>query len=226
MEYHIPVLLEPTLAGLRVRPEGCYADLTFGGGGHTRGILERLGSQGRLLAFDQDKDTLAHLPTQDARFLFAHANFRFLQNFVRYYQLEALDGVLADLGVSSHDFDEANRGFSFRFDSHLDMRMNQTSALSAATLLNTYPEERLADLLYLYGELEQARKMARAIVQARSKQVLQTTGELCQCVERFCGKDKKKDLARVFQALRMEVNDELSSLKQALQAATREKDWL
>ena len=164
--YHVPALLEETLEGLDIKPGGTYVDATFGGGGHSRAILSRLGADGRLLAFDQDEDVLPNVP-DDPRFTFVRSNFKYLKNFLRYHGVEQVDGLLADLGVSSHHFDEAERGFSFRFDGELDMRMNRHAALTAAEVLNTYPAERLADVFYLYGELKNARRLAAAVVVAR-----------------------------------------------------------
>lgn len=217
--YHIPVLLDQSVNALEIRSEGAYADLTFGGGGHSKAILERLGEGGKLLAFDQDRDTLANIPS-DTRLLFAQSNFRYLKNFSKYYGILPLDGILADLGVSSHHFDESERGFSFRFDGPLDMRMNQTSGLTAAQVLNTYTEDALANLFYYYGELNQSRKIASAIVRKRQEKSIETIFELVSTVERFCGRDRKKDLAKIFQAVRIEVNDELGALKEMLTATT------
>ena len=214
--YHVPALLEETLAGLDIKPGGVYVDATFGGGGHSRAILSRLGADGRLLAFDQDEDVLGHVP-DDARFTFVRSNFKYLKNFLRYHGVEQVDGLLADLGVSSHHFDEAERGFSFRFDGELDMRMNRHAALTAAEVLNTYSADRLTDVFYLYGELKNARRLAAAVVQARAREPFARIAPFVEVVKPFCGKDKeKKDLARVFQALRIEVNRELEALEALL----------
>lgn len=217
MEYHIPALLDETLEGLAIKPEGTYVDVTFGGGGHSKAILSRLGKNGRLIAFDQDEDVLANVP-DDVRFTFVRSNFRYLKNFLRYHGVEQVDGILADLGVSSHHFDEAERGFSFRFDGELDMRMNKRAALTAAEVLNTYPAERLADIFYMYGELKNARWIAATVVQARESEPFARIAPFVEVMKPFCGKDKeKKDLARVFQALRIEVNHELDVLKSLLE---------
>lgn len=220
--YHIPVLLHPTVDGLSLRPDGVYADLTFGGGGHSREILRRLGSDGHLYGFDQDLDAMQGA-LDDPRFTFVRSNFRFVENWMLYYgHAEGIDGILADLGVSSHHFDEADRGFSFRFDAPLDMRMNQQARLSAQDVVNGYGEESLASLLYLYGELKNSRALARAIVKARTGQPLHTTGQLAEAVRPVVGAQReKKDLAKVFQALRIEVNGEMKALEQMLMAATR-----
>ena len=216
---HTSVLLKETVDGLNVRPDGTYVDVTFGGGGHSREIIRHLGPEGRLLAFDQDLDAQQY-SLDDDRFTFIHSNFRFLKNFLRYYQAEHIDGLLADLGVSFHHFDEAERGFSFRFDGALDMRMNQQSPLTAATLLNSYDEERLSDIFYLYGELPQARKLANAIVKSRQMNPLQTINNLLEVVRPYINrKQEKKELAQLFQALRIEVNAEMESLRKMLRQA-------
>ncbi|MBP5688672.1 MAG: 16S rRNA (cytosine(1402)-N(4))-methyltransferase RsmH [Muribaculaceae bacterium] len=215
-EYHIPALLEETINGLDINPEGIYVDVTFGGGGHSRAIMEKLGEKGRLFSFDQDMDAWANR-LNDSRFTFVHGNFSFLKNFLRYYGIEKVDGILADLGVSFHHFDDSERGFSFRQDSRLDMRMNRDSNVDAATVVNTYDEERLASVLYLYGELKQSRRMASAIVKARSNGEIATTGRLVEVVSPFIRKSQeKKELAQVFQALRIEVNHEIDVLKRML----------
>ncbi len=218
--YHIPVLLRQSIDALDIKGNGAYADLTFGGGGHSREILKHLGNDGRLLAFDQDKDTLANIPS-DSRLLFAQSNFRYLKNFSKYYGVLPLDGILADLGVSSHHFDESERGFSFRFDGPLDMRMNQTSDKTAKLVINTCSEAELADILYYYGELQQAKRIASAVVKSRQQKSIDTIFELVQVVERFCGHDKKRDLAKIFQAIRIEVNDELEALKEMLLSTSK-----
>ena len=214
--YHIPALLEDSINGLNINPDGVYVDVTFGGGGHSRAIMERLGQGGRLLSFDQDIDAWANR-IDDPRFTFVHSNFSFLKNFVRFYHVESVDGILADLGVSFHHFDAEERGFSFRHDSRLDMRMNQASKVDAAKIVNTYDEGRLADVFYLYGELKQSRRMASAIVKARNAGTIDTTGRLVEVVSPFIRKSQeKKELAQVFQALRIEVNHEIDALKKLL----------
>ena len=217
--YHIPALLPECMEGLRILPNGTYVDVTFGGGGHSREIIRHLGPEGRLLAFDQDLDAQQN-SIDDNRFTFIHSNFRFLKNFLRYYQAEHIDGLLADLGVSFHHFDEAERGFSFRFVGALDMRMNQQSPQTAATVLNSYDEERLSDIFYLYGELPQARKLANAIVKSRQTNPLQTINNLLEVARPYINrKQEKKELAQLFQALRIEVNAEMESLRKMLRQA-------
>lgn len=217
--YHIPVLLKQSVDGMNIRPEGTYVDVTFGGGGHSREILRRLGKEGKLLAFDQDEDAERNV-AHDERFIFVRSNFRYLKNFLRYHDIESVDAVLADLGVSSHHFDDAERGFSFRFDGKLDMRMNKRSAMTAADVVNTYTEERLADMFYLYGELKNSRKLASVIAKARSERRIETTGEFLEVIKPLFGKEReKKELAKVFQALRIEVNCEMEALKEMLSAA-------
>jgi 16S rRNA (cytosine1402-N4)-methyltransferase len=214
--YHIPALLNETIDGLDIKPDGIYVDVTFGGGGHSREILSRLGKNGKLLGFDQDEDAVKNV-LDDSRFIFVRSNFRYLTNFLRYHNIEKVDGILADLGVSSHHFDEAERGFSFRFDGALDMRMNTKSPLTAAVLLNTYSEEQLADVFYLYGELHNSRKIARTIVNARAQQPFDRIFPFIEVLKPFFGREKeKKDMARVFQALRIEVNKEMDVLKSLL----------
>lgn len=220
--YHIPVLLQPTVDGLAVQPAGTYVDVTFGGGGHSREILRRLGPDGRLYSFDQDADAEQNVPEGDERFTFVRSNFRYLANWMRYYGVEAVDGVLADLGVSSHHFDAEERGFSFRFDAPLDMRMNGRAGQTAADLVNQYGEEELAHIFYLYGELKNSRRIAAALVKARSAAPLLTTGDLLEAVRPLMPREReKKDLARVFQALRIEVNHEMDALQEMLRAALR-----
>jgi 16S rRNA (cytosine1402-N4)-methyltransferase len=215
--YHTPALLQPCMDGLEIKPSGIYVDVTFGGGGHSREILKNLGADGHLYSFDQDLDALQNV-VNDPRFTFVRSNFRYLSNFLRYYGVESVDGILADLGVSFHHFDDAERGFSFRFDGALDMRMNQRSEFTAADLLNTYDEKALADVFYQYGELNNARKLASAIVKVRSTKPFARIADLVDVVEPFVGKDKqKKDMARLFQALRIEVNHEMDALKEMLQ---------
>ena len=189
--YHIPALLDECINGLNIKSDGAYADVTFGGGGHSRAIMSKLGENGRLLGFDQDIDAFRN-KLDDSRFTFVHGNFSFLKNFVRYYGIDALDGILADLGVSFHHFDDGERGFSFRQDSRLDMRMNQKATVDAATVLATYSEEQLASVLYLYGELKQSRRMASAIVKARSEGDIDTTARLTQVVMPFIRKSQEK----------------------------------
>lgn len=215
-EYHVPVLLEESVRGLNIRPKGVYLDLTFGGGGHSREILKQLGQEGCLIGFDQDEDALANVP-DDERFIFVNHNFRYLRNFMHYYGYEEVDGILADLGVSSHEFDEADRGFSFRFDAELDMRMNRRSRLTAKEILNTYGEERLTVLFKNYGEVENARRLAGMIVKARGAAPIATSEELYRAVAPCIPKLKeKKYLAKVYQALRIEVNRELEALEEML----------
>lgn len=219
--YHTPVMLEEALAGLNIRPDGVYADLTFGGGGHSRAILDRLGPDGHLYGFDQDLDAMHGAP-EDERFTFVRSNFRYLQNWMTYYGHETVDGILADLGVSSHHLDEAERGFSFRFDAPLDMRMNQRASLTARKVVNEYTEAQLADIFYLYGELKQSRRVAAAIVKARNSAPIETTGQLSELLNPILGFGReKKDLARMFQALRIEVNGEMKALRQMLHSATQ-----
>lgn len=218
--YHVPVLLNESIDGLNICQGGVYVDVTFGGGGHSREILRRLGAQGRLYSFDQDADALQNVPEGDERFTFVQSNFRYLSNWMRYYGEEEVDGVLADLGVSSHHFDDEQRGFSFRFDAPLDMRMNQKASHTAADIVNGYSEERLADVLYLYGELRNARRIAAALVRARQSHPIATTQQLSDAVAPVIGREReKKELAKVFQSLRIEVNHEMEALKEMLQAA-------
>ena len=218
--YHTPALLEASIDGLSLRPDGVYVDATFGGGGHSREILRRLGPEGRLYAFDQDEDAQANLP-DDRRLVFVHGNFRYLKNFMRYHGVEQIDGLLADLGVSSHHFDDEGRGFSFRFDEGaLDMRMNRRASLRAADVLATYSQEDLASVLRRYGELSQAGRAADLIVKARSQQPVETVARLREALAPVLQKDReKKELAKVFQALRIEVNGEMEALEQLLRQA-------
>ena len=212
-QYHTPVLLEESVDLLDIRPDGTYADLTFGGGGHSRRILERLGPAGRLYAFDQDRDTLANRP-DDGRFCYVESNFRFLRGALRCRGVREVDGILADLGVSSHQFDTAGRGFSIRYDGPLDMRMNPSGGLTAAQVVNEYEAEALADLFYRYGELRQGRALARQILRKRP---IATTGELMAALEGFAAPGREnKFFAQVFQALRIAVNDELGALEDFL----------
>lgn len=218
--YHIPVLLKESVDAMNIREGGTYVDVTFGGGGHSREILSRLGSKGRLLGFDQDEDAERNI-MNDPRFIFVRSNFRYLHNFLRYHGIEKVDAILADLGVSSHHFDDSERGFSFRFDGQLDMRMNKRAGSTAADVVNTYDEERLANLFYLYGELKNSRKLASVIVKARNTQKITSIGEFLEIVKPLFGREReKKELAKVFQALRIEVNREMEALKEMLLAAT------
>lgn len=211
--YHVPALLDECMDGLDIKPGGTYVDVTFGGGGHSRAILSRLGEQGRLFSLDQDEDARRN-SIDDSRFTFVHSNFRFLKNFMRYYEVEQVDGILADLGVSFHHFDDSERGFSFRFEGPLDMRMNRRATETAAHVLATYSEEKLADLFFLYGELKSARRIASAVVSARSVSPVETTEQLLEIVWPYINrKQEKKELAQLFQALRIEVNREMESLR-------------
>ncbi len=217
--YHVPVLLKESVDGLGIKPDGVYVDVTFGGGGHSREILSRLGAEGRLYSFDQDEDAEQNI-VSDERFTFVRSNFRYLKNWMRYYGIEEIDGLLADLGVSSHHFDDETRGFSFRFDAPLDMRMNKRSGMTAADIVNTYGEEQLSDIFYIYGELKNARRIAASIVKARAERRIETTSDLLQVLG--INEDNglwKKDAAKLFQALRIEVNHEMDALKEMLNGA-------
>ena len=217
--YHVPALLQPCMDALDIKPDGVYVDVTFGGGGHSREIMRRLGKKGRLLGFDQDEDALQNA-LDDSRFTFVRGNFCYLSNFLKYYGVEQVDGILADLGVSFHHFDDPERGFSFRFDGKLDMRMNQKASITAADLIENYSEEQLSDVFYLYGELSNARKLAAAIVKARSSKRIERISDLLAVLDPFFSKDKqKKDMAKVFQAIRIEVNHEMDVLKRFLTQA-------
>ena len=221
MVYHIPVLLKESVDGLDINPNGVYVDVTFGGGGHSREILSRLGDNGHLFSFDQDADAENYI-VDDPRFTFVHSNFRWLSNWMRYYDIEHIDGLLADLGVSSHHFDDAERGFSFRYDAPLDMRMNREGGKTAADIVNDDTEEHLADIFYLYGELRRSRQIAAAIVKARQRKPILTTQDFLQVVDPLFRREKeKKDMARLFQALRIEVNHEMQALSEMLTSATR-----
>ena len=214
--YHIPALLNECIEGLNISPNGTYVDVTFGGGGHSRGIMECLGEGGRLFSFDQDSDAEKNI-IDDKRFTFVKSNFRFLKNFMRYHNVDGVDGIIADLGVSFHHFDEADRGFSFRFDGKLDMRMNRRGGKSAADIIKSYPEEKLADILYYYGEMRNARRIAAEIVKKRESQMIESTSDLLSVIKNLVNpKQEKKELAQIFQALRIEVNDEMASLKSML----------
>lgn len=216
--YHIPALLPQVIDGLNIIPSGIYADATFGGGGHSRAILSSLNPEGKLFAFDQDEEALANAPA-DERLTPIHGNFRYISQYLRFYGVKGdVDGILADLGVSFHHFDSAERGFSFRFDGPLDMRMNRRARRTAADLLNRESEEALANIFHLYGELRQARKLAAAIVRAREAMPLETIGQLLEIIRpHISPKAEKKELAQVFQALRIVVNDEIRALEQFLQ---------
>lgn len=214
--YHVPALLNESIDGLKVLPSGIYVDVTFGGGGHSREILNRLGDNGRLLGFDQDEDAVANI-IPDNRFTFVRSNFRYLKNFLRFHGISQVDGVIADLGVSSHHFDDSVRGFSFRFSGDLDMRMNRGASLNAADILNDYQEDKLADVFYKWGELKNARRIASSVVEYRAKKKIEKTDDLLEIVSPFTRRDKeKKILAQTFQALRIEVNGEMDALTEML----------
>lgn len=218
--YHIPVLLDESINGMNLKPGGTHVDVTFGGGGHSKEILRRMDKDSRLFSFDQDEDAERNI-VNDSRFTFVRSNFRYLHNFLRYYDVEGVDAILADLGVSSHHFDDSERGFSFRFEGSLDMRMNKRAGKTAADIVNTYDEEQLANLFYLYGELKNSRKLASVLVKARMQNPIQTIGEFLEIVKPLFGREReKKELAKVFQALRIEVNQEMEALKEMLYAAT------
>ena len=219
--YHVPVLLDESINGLNLHPDGVYIDVTFGGGGHSREILRRLPQGSRLFSFDQDADAERNI-VDDDRFTFVRSNFRYLKNWMRYYEIDHIDGLLADLGVSSHHFDNESRGFSFRFDAPLDMRMNKRADKTAADIVAEYDEEALADIFYLYGELKNSRRIASALVKARQQHAIATTQDFLHVVEPFFKREReKKDMARLFQALRIEVNHEMEALKEMLAAATQ-----
>ena len=219
--YHVPVLLDESINGLNLHPDGVYIDVTFGGGGHSREILRRLPQGSRLFSFDQDADAERNI-VDDDRFTFVRSNFRYLKNWMRYYEIDHIDGLLADLGVSSHHFDDESRGFSFRFDAPLDMRMNKRADKTAADIVAEYDEEALADIFYLYGELKNSRRIASALVKARLQHAIATTQDFLHVVEPFFKREReKKDMARLFQALRIEVNHEMEALKEMLAAATQ-----
>ncbi|APG61485.1 16S rRNA (cytosine(1402)-N(4))-methyltransferase RsmH [Christiangramia salexigens] len=216
MEYHNPVLLKESVDGLDIKPDGIYVDVTFGGGGHSREILKRLGEGGRLYAFDQDKDALEN-KIDDSRFTLINENFRFLKRFLRFYGVKQVDGILGDFGVSSHQFNEAERGFSTRFDAKLDMRMNQGSQLSAYEVINEYDEEQLKKLFYAYADLKNAPKLSRVIVAERSKGPIETSEQLNELLKPLLFKGKEnKILAQIYQAIRIEVNQEIEVLKEFL----------
>ena len=217
--YHVSVLLKESVDGLDIQPDGIYVDVTFGGGGHSREILSRLGKNGHLFGFDQDADAESNIMNDD-RFTFVRSNFRYLKNWMRFHEVEKIDGLLADLGVSSHHFDDETRGFSFRFDAPLDMRMNKRAGMTAADVLNNYTEEQLADIFYLYGELKNARKIASVVVKARQDSPIETTGQLLQLTEKIFAREReKKEVTKLFQALRIEVNHEMDALREMLNSA-------
>jgi len=216
MSYHNPVLLHESVNALAIKKDGIYVDVTFGGGGHSKEILNQLGENGKLFAFDQDADALQN-KIDDERFVLIAENFRFISRFLRFYGIKKVDGILADLGVSSHQFDEASRGFSTRFDGDLDMRMNQKSKISAKYVINKYPEEKLSDILFLYGELRNAKSIAKTIVEERQKEKIDTSFQLKKVLENYLPKSKEhKILAQIYQAFRIEVNEELEALKEFL----------
>jgi 16S rRNA (cytosine1402-N4)-methyltransferase len=217
-KYHVPVMLQECLEGLNIQPEGKYVDVTFGGGGHSKEILKRLNKKGRLIAFDQDKDAQENLPEADERFVFIDQNFEFIKNHLQYQDLIPVNGLLADLGVSSHQFDTDERGFSFRFDEAvLDMRMDKSYTIDAAHIINNYSESQLADIFYQYGELSNSRKIAKRLIEARGQQTISTVGDLKKILIQYAPKFKDyKFWAQVFQALRIEVNRELEVLKNML----------
>lgn len=220
--YHIPALLEETLEGLNIIPSGVYVDVTFGGGGHSRAILAKLGSNGRLYSFDQDEDAIKNR-LNDSRFTFVYSNFRFLSNFMKYHDVDGVDGILGDLGVSFHHFDDSERGFSFRWNGDLDMRMNRKSSRTASWILNNYSVEKLADMFFINGELKSARRMASLIDSARQKTPILKVEQLLSIVRSVINpKQEKKELAQVFQALRIEVNGELDALKAFLTQSLKE----
>ena len=237
--YHVPVLLKESVNGLHIKPNGIYVDVTFGGGGHSREILSRLGADGHLFSFDQDADAENNIFedrgdakdcsneqkgkrfVDDSRFTFVRSNFRFLKNWMQYYGIEQIDGLLGDLGVSSHHFDDESRGFSFRFDAPLDMRMNKRAGKTAADIVNKYDEEQLANLFYIYGELKNSRRIASTLTNARRQKPIATTSDFISAVEPLFKREReKKDMAKLFQALRIEVNHEMTALKEMLMAAT------
>ena len=219
--YHVPVLLDESIEGLDLKPGGVYVDVTFGGGGHSREILSRLAPDAHLYSFDQDADAEQNIGEPDDRFTFVRSNFRYLKNWMRYYGVENIDGLLADLGVSSHHFDDAERGFSFRFEAPLDMRMNKRAGQTAADIVNTYDEAKLADIFYIYGEMKNSRRIAAAVVKARQDKEIKTTSDFLAAVEPLFRREReKKDMAKLFQALRIEVNHEMDALKEMLASAT------
>ena len=223
--YHVPVLLKESVDGLDIQADGVYVDVTFGGGGHSREILNRLGDDGHLYSFDQDADAERNIGeafADDTRFTFVRSNFRYLMNWMRYYDVEHIDGLLADLGVSSHHLDDEQRGFSFRFDAPLDMRMNKRAGMTAADIVNNYEEEQLSSLFHLYGDMRNARRVAKAIVKRRAENAIVSTHQLMEVLSPEISREReKKELAKAFQALRIEVNHEMDALSEMLQAAIR-----
>lgn len=218
--YHVPVLLNESIDGLNIKKNGIYIDVTFGGGGHSREILSKLEGDARLFSFDQDQDAELNI-IKDDRFTFVRSNFRYIKNWMRYHGIEQIDGLLADLGVSSHHFDDETRGFSFRFDAPLDMRMNKRGGQTAADIINGYDEQRLADIFFLYGELKNAKKIASALGKARIAKRIETTNDLMETTEKLFRQEReKKEMAKMFQALRIEVNHEMDALKDMLKGAT------
>jgi len=216
MKYHNPVLLDESVAALSIKEDGIYVDVTFGGGGHSREILSKLGKNGRLFGFDQDPDAQENV-IDDERFVLIPENFRYISRFLRFHGVKKVDGVLADLGVSSHQFDEAERGFSTRFDGDLDMRMNQKSKISAKEIINKYSEEKLAEIFFLYGELRNSRNIAKTIVEKREEESIDTSFQLREVLQKYLPKAKEhKIIAQIFQAIRIEVNEELDVLKEFL----------
>ena len=217
MSYHNPVLLQESVDALSIKKDGIYVDVTFGGGGHSREILNRLGENGKLFGFDQDPDAQGNI-IDDERFILIPENFRYISRFLRFHGIKKVDGILADLGVSSHQFDEADRGFSTRFDGYLDMRMNQKSKVSAKEIINNYSEEKLAEILFLYGELRNSRNIAKTIVEKRAEEKIETSLQLRKVLQRYLPKAKEhKIIAQIFQAIRIEVNEELEVLKEFLE---------
>ena len=217
--YHVSVLLEESVGGLDIQPDGIYVDTTFGGGGHSKEILRHLGPKGHLYGFDQDADAERNI-VADERFTFVRSNFRYLKQWMRYYGVEQIDGLLADLGVSSHHFDDETRGFSFRYDAPLDMRMNKRAGKTAADIINNYSEEQLSDIFYLYGELKNARRLAATLVKARQQKAIETTSQLLQTTESLFAREReKKEVTKMFQALRIEVNQEMTALREMLMGA-------
>lgn len=222
--YHIPVLLNQSIDGLNIHPGGIYVDVTFGGGGHSREILSRMGDSCHLYSFDQDEDAEHNIgdDIKGGKFTFVRSNFRYIANWMRYYGVDGIDGLLADLGVSSHHLDDATRGFSFRFDAPLDMRMNKRARMTAADIVNNYDEEQLADIFYLYGELKNSRKIASAVIKNRNAKKIETTNDFMEIIGPLFNKEReKKEMAKLFQALRIEVNHEMDALKEMLNSATR-----
>jgi 16S rRNA (cytosine1402-N4)-methyltransferase len=216
MSYHNPVLLHESVNALAIKKDGIYVDVTFGGGGHSKEILNQLGANGKLVAFDQDADALQNT-INDSRFILIAENFRFISRYLRFHGIKKVDGILADLGVSSHQFDEASRGFSTRFDGELDMRMNQKAKISAKHIINKYPEEKLSEILFLYGELRNAKSIAKTIVEERAKEKIDSSFQLKKILEKYLPKAKEhKILAQIYQAFRIEVNEELEALKEFL----------